>query len=190
MGAFLSGIAARLHLAILPLLLLALAGCWYSEKPLIDAGNASAIPFAGKYVDPENENTAMEIAAAPDRGYDLIATNSTLHAYFLELGEGWYVYQMKLEKDHEEAAPPAEGTGEPPMYLYNLMKYSGGSLYIHEPKCNEETAKIRSIEDDGHDGCRISNVKALKKAARQLARAIDRDPDKSEPDILRPWPEE
>ena len=186
MDACLPGIAARVQLAILPLLLSLLTGCWYSEKPLIDANNASVIPFAGKYVDPEKAGAPMEIAAGPDRSYDLIATDSTLRAYFLKLGEDWYVYQMKLQKDRE----PGQGEEQPPMFLYNLMKQSDGNLYIYSPKCDEETAKIRGIEDDAHDGCRINTVKALKKAARRLSGEIDRNPGSGEPDVLRPWVEE
>lgn len=178
------------RLALAAVLLVLLSGCWFSHEPLIGAENASDFPYTGTYADPESGASKVVIAPGPDRSYELRGPDAVIQVHFLDLGEDWYIYQMMDAGDEGEPDPaesrPTE-SGEPDqLILYNMMKYSDGSLLMYEPDCDEDTAAIDGIEDDGH-GCRIASLAALKEAGRRFIRAVEAGTMAKEPDVLRRW---
>ena len=165
------------------LLLALLGGCWYSDAPLIDAGHAVEVPFAGAYADPDHGPAAFRITALPDREYRFEQGSEQAKVRFLALEGGWYLYQIVDAQQADAGAGKQTST----LTFYNLVKWSGGHLVVHNPVCNASIDAIRGIEDTG-EGCRITGIRALKAAGRKQARALDRGALTTDSQALVPWP--
>jgi len=169
-----------------------------SDAPLLGTENASQVAFAGPYK-PEKDDVVIEVTANPDGSYSLIDNNGKgFTAFFLDMGDGWYVVQQDFRKLADEAeVSNTEGgdvdvkveEGQGP-YLYNLAHRKGDDFWFYMPDCDEATEAVSGVtlESEVNDfavTCKFSSAAALQEAAPNFIRRIDAGEYKDEPGILR-----
>lgn len=101
--------SALLRVSLAPVFLLALAGCFVSDAPLFNAGNASAIPLgAGDYDvcsgstdDEAVECNPMTVSVTADGLYSFAVEDDRMLARFLPIDEDDYAVQID-DGDGEE----------------------------------------------------------------------------------------
>jgi len=187
-----------MRIAIAPLLLALLPGCWVSTGPLIGPQNASTVPFQGPFK-PEKEDVIVEAVANADGSYSLTDNKGEgFTAYFLEVRDGWYVVQLDTKKladkngsgeDEEDQSPPPASEGEAP-YLYQLMHIDGRDLWFFMPECDDTTLAIEGVTSDGGEqsftkSCVFENASALQKAGPEFIARFESGQITEEPNILR-----
>ena len=195
MSGAVTGLAVNLRLAVLACCTLLLGGCLMSAEPLIDAESASAVPFTGKFLDPECGPEPVVVAAIEHGQYSLKQGDQSFVVYFMEVGDGWYVNQM-TDPVKEEKAVDFSGDGSlvatrKPTTLtsYRLVKWADGNLILHNSDCHEELDGISGLERKNKT-CLINDLEALKTTSNMLAEGIDSGKIHDEFEVLRPWPME
>ncbi len=169
---------------------LVLAGCWFSPAPLLNSGNASLIPFAGSYKDPDGKGQAITIgrAEAPN-AYRLSQGDTVFDVFALSVDGEWYVMQMAdpvTEPQPVDNSSELEMTRNPTEIAgYTLLRWSGGELRAYKNECTERIAAVEGVEETDF-GCIFADVDALRDAARLFADILEEDPDAVETTLLEP----
>lgn len=169
---------ARTAILIFPLLL---GGCWFSPSPLLNADNASIVPFEGTYSDPDDPGDTVTIARVGDgASYELRQEDVTFDVHFLTVNEEWHVIQMgdpteepqKIESssDLEITQNPTEIAG------YNLFRQSDGELRMYKAECTDEFASLPEVEMTDF-GCIVGSVVALETMAQRYIELVSETPD-------------
>jgi hypothetical protein len=186
-----------LRMALAPVLLALLPGCWVSTGPLIGPENASTVPFQGPFK-PEKEDVIVKAVANEDGSYTLTDNKGEgFTGYFLELRENWYVVQLDMKKfaeengsgeGDEEQSPPPSAKNEP-TYLYQLMRIDGRDLWFFMPECDDTTLAIKGVKADDDEqsfirSCVFKKASALKKAGPEFIARIESGEITEEPNIL------
>jgi len=168
------------RLGLLGATLCLLSACWASETPLLDAGNASRVPFEGSYVDGEGAHLTIE--SNEDGSYSMSddEEDESMTAHFLALGGGWYVAQY----DGHDGEEGAEDEGQH-FYIYQPIRFSGGMLHMYEGPCDEALDGIDGVERS-NDTCGFTSLAALKEAAANVVARYESGALTGEPSVFRP----
>lgn len=162
---------------LLPLLCL-LAGCWQSERPLIDGRRAARPPIAGTYhsADPKEQGDGpMRITLGADGGFvfDQGHDKEKIRAFLAPLRGDWFILQWMVEK------PGSRPEGS----LYQLLRVGEGRLELYDAPCDDELGHIAGMTRE-NTTCTFARFDALREAARRALGRIQADKGGDEPAVL------
>lgn len=191
--------ARRLIAPITALVLsFALGGCWFSPTPLLNADNASIIPFEGSYRDPDgNDNPVILASTGEGAAYTMRQEDVTFDIFFLAVDDEWYAVQISSPTaDESTAKPPGEGGLQinplpNDLAAYNLMRVSNGELRAYNAVCTEDFGDIEGIEFNDI-GCLVTDTDGLIGAVRHYAELVEtgaKAAEQFEYEVLEPLPE-
>jgi hypothetical protein len=148
---------------VLPLALL-LAGCWTSERPLIDTSRAAQLPIQGTYrsEDPAETDT-IRVTESGDGGYMFDDGDGGRPWFFAALRDRWVIAQWQMGKPGEKG-----GDG----FLYMLMQVGDDRLTMHGVPCDESLDGIAGIERKDTT-CTFTSFAAIEQAARKTIGDIE-----------------
>ncbi len=150
-------------------LLLALSGCWTSEKPLMNAAEMDALPLSGSYAKQDGS-----LADADD--LYLVEASGKQFALSLPTGQGKFQFNYTLGLDHlRDDYYLGQLLGiKGGIETYRLFKIDGDGdeAVVLDFICGKEEALLPGVQTDGED-CQFSDYRTLKDAATERARRLE-----------------
>ena len=156
-----------------------LSGCWLSRTQLVDAGNASKIGWAGRYVgvSPGGTEEALVIVKDKDRGYMIGDGERQLYGHFLDLGRGWYVAELEVNVPSGKLAQA--------VFFDMLLHKSANAVEMYQPVCDAAVAGAAEVERDD-TACELKSLAALRAVAANVISRIASGELKQAPQVFRP----